>query len=158
MLWASASIASACIADAGLTGIVFDQPPEDAPDDALILAVSFADLADDTPIDDVLKARVTNVIQGDYRSDYVPVEIPSDSCARPFLFGTEGIVVGYIRTGLHQRKMRLFYEGRYFTTTFTFGASRTRLVPMTESLQNRYRRGGPVPFAPQDRVEPRQQP
>lgn len=83
VLWASASIASACIADAGLTGIVFDQPPEDAPDDALILAVSFADLADDTPIDDVLKARVTNVIQGDYRSDYVPVEIPSDSCARP---------------------------------------------------------------------------
>jgi hypothetical protein len=147
--------ASACITDAGLRGIVFDRPPAVVPDDALILDVTFADIADDTPVDATLKARVRSVIRGDYRGDFVRIEIPNSSCDRPFLFGTEGLIVGRFQTGFHLVKFNIFHEGRYSTVTTRFGSGATRLVPMSETLQDRYRRGGAVPFAPLDRYEQR---
>jgi hypothetical protein len=156
ILWMlGAPNASACITDAGLRGIVFDQPPADAPSDALILDVTFDDVSDDMPIDATLKARVRRVVRGDYRSDYIRVEIPNSSCDRPFLFGTEGLIVGRFQTGFQLVKINIFHEGRYSTVISRFGSEGTRLVPISETLQDRHRRGGAVPFAPRDGYEQR---
>jgi hypothetical protein len=152
ILYATVPAAHACVTDAGFAGIVFDRVPDDAPAHALVLDVEFEGVTEDRPIDgQVIKARVRQVVRGDYRGDYVRVAIPDNSCSRPFLFGAEGLIVGQLRIGYRPVKFTIHFEG-WSARVEHIGHDGTWFDPQSESLQSRYLRGGSVPFAPVDRV------
>jgi hypothetical protein len=141
--------ATACTVDAGWHGVVFDRVPDDLPANVIVLDVAFDEASEQEPegFSRIVEARVRSVVRGEFPDEIVRVALPNDTCTKPFLFGTEGLIVGELRQGYSS----FDFGGRRLRT----GHAGTWFEPTTESLQSRYDRGGPVPFAPTESVRPR---
>jgi hypothetical protein len=146
-LWLVApSDALSCIAPGFFRGVVFETPPPDTPPNALILEVTFE--ADQLSRDGAMTARVNRVVRGEYDRDTVLVALSDWSCDAPFVFGMQGLIIGYIVTPDEARVrddqvrvqgghalLQPYGEGARPIRTWPRGE--TIFVPMSESVSAR---------------------
>lgn len=93
----SATSALACEDPYNIDGIVYDDIPANTPSSALILDVEFEPAALENWHGGVIEARVRRVVQGTFTGDRVRVGIINSSCLWPFVYGTEGLIIGQMR-------------------------------------------------------------
>lgn len=144
----SAANAFACEDPYNIDGIVYYDVPAGTPSSALILDVEFEPATIESWRGGIIEARVRHVVQGNFTGDRVRVGIINSSCLYPFVYGTEGLIIGEMREGFESwtvnalrwpdmtpstREMRLGFEGVWFQ-------------PKGESLAERCDRTGVDPI------------
>lgn len=150
-LWAmTPAPALACEDPDNIRGIIHEAVPPGTPPSTIVLDVEFDP-------DDIaawqggpLMARVRRVVQGDYDKDFVRVGLIHSSCAYPFIFGTEGLIIGTFREGVEISvvEARRWPDGARIFSELRFGFEGNWFNPLSESIGERRRRTGTDPLAP----------
>lgn len=143
--------AHACLGTNLHSGVVFDEIPWNAPEDAIVLRVEFdrADvrrLSGPHPTDPArewllmqkvgVEARVLEVVRGAFDQPTVRVAIGGSSCDSPFIFGRRGLIVGAFVTPA-EGQARYDANQPYPQLRFTWEFTETVFVPMEETRDDR---------------------
>lgn len=144
----AAPAAFACEDPYNIDGIVYDDVPADTPSSALILDVEFEPDAVAQWRGGIIEARVRRVVQGDFTGDRVRVGIVNNSCLYPFVYGTEGLIIGEMREGFEEFSVEasVYPTGERVTRQWRTGFEGIWFQPIGESLAERRDRTGIDPI------------
>ena len=150
-LWAMAAAPGlACEDPDNIRGIIHQAVPPDTPPSMMVLDVEF-------DRDDIaawrggpLMARVRRVVQGDYHQESVRVGLINSSCLYPFIFGTEGLIIGTFREGVEviAVEARRWPDGASVSSEIRLGFEGAWFSPLSESIAERRRRAEKDPLSP----------
>lgn len=151
--FALTSAAHACLGTNLHRGVVFDEIPWNVAPDAIVLRVEFdrADvrrLVGPHPRDPMregllmetvaVDARVIEVVRGDYDQPSVRVAIGGSSCDSPFIFGSNGLIVGsFVTPAEGQARYDAAVAGRPGALAFSWPFHETVFDAITETRDGR---------------------
>jgi hypothetical protein len=116
-------------------------PPDTSPS-PIVLNVEFEPAAIEQWQGGIIEARVRSVVQGDFEGDHVRVGMINSSCLYPFIFGTEGLIIGRMREGFEviSAEGRAYPSGERVTSEWRFGFEGVWFQPIGESIRERRER------------------
>ncbi|MBX3428627.1 MAG: hypothetical protein KF779_03480 [Hyphomonadaceae bacterium] len=140
----SATSSLACEDPYNIDGIVYDAVPADTPSSALVLDVEFDPAVVAHWRGGIIEARVRRVVQGDFTGERVRVGIMNNSCLWPFIYGTQGLIIGEMREGFEEftTEARAYPSGERRTHQWRIGFEGVWFQPKGESIYERRERTG----------------
>ncbi len=135
----------ACEDPDNIQGIIYESAPADTPPTAVVLEVEFERAVIEQWRGGIIEARVQRVVQGDFNGDRVRVGLMSSSCLYPFMYGTEGLIIGRMREGFEVFSAEgvSYPSGERVTSEWRMGFEGVWFQPKAESMRERRERTGP---------------
>lgn len=132
----------ACEDPDNIGGIIYETVPPETAHSAIVLDVEFEPATVESWRGGPIEARVRHVIQGDFEGDRVRVGLITSSCLYPFIFGTEGLIIGHMREGFEviPYEARAYPSGERVTSEWRWGFEGVWFNPISESIADRRRR------------------
>ena len=126
----------ACENPDNISGIIYEAAPPETPPDALVLDVEFEPAIIQQWRGGIIEARVRRVVQGEFGGDHVRVGLMTSSCLYPFVFGTEGLIIGRMREGFEVFSAEgvSYPSGERVTSEWHMGFEGIWLQPRVESM------------------------
>ncbi len=136
------STSFACEDPDNIRGIIYDAVPPGTPPSAIVLDVEFEPAALERWQGGPIEARVRRVVQGDFNGNYVRVGLINSSCLYPFIFGTEGLIIGRMREGFEvfSAEGRAYPSGERVISEWRLGFEGVWFQPIGESIRERRER------------------
>lgn len=131
------STSFACENPDNIDGIIYEAVPPDTPLSAIVLDVERATI--EQWQGGIIEARVRRVVQSDFEGDRVRVGLITSNCLYPFIFGTEGLIIGRIREGFEtfSSEGRAYPSGERVTSEWRMGFDGVWFQPTAQSIHER---------------------
>ncbi|MGH6952039.1 MAG: hypothetical protein ACREH4_14335 [Vitreimonas sp.] len=132
----------ACEDPDNIHGIIYEAIPVDTSPSAIVLDVEFEAAAIERWQGGPIEARVRRVVQGDFEGGRVRIGLINSSCLYPFIFGTEGLIIGHMREGFEvfSAEGRAYPSGERVTSEWRLGFEGIWFQPIGQSVLERRER------------------